>query len=173
MRNLVETRFHVAFNNPSEPSMHKVLATEHRMMRASIRSEPVGIIVEIHLENWFERHSHGFLNHLVPQARYAQGTLSPVAFVNHDAAGGLRLIYSTLHFLTQTFEFVVPTIHESVRTLSVHAHSFAFGTHKNTPARLVDPVGIVHEIMEAANPHPRCILAEQCPDRLPAAFVLL
>ena len=98
MRDLVETRFYVALDDTSKTSVHHLLTTEDRMMRASIGPKPVRIVVELRLINRFEGHANGFLNDLVAKTRYAQASQFSIGLGNHHASKRLRLVSSPFQF---------------------------------------------------------------------------
>jgi len=74
MRDLIEARFDVSLDDAGKTSLHHLLTTEDRVMRASVGPKPVRTVVELCLVNRFKGHANDFLNDLVAETRNAQAS---------------------------------------------------------------------------------------------------
>jgi hypothetical protein len=57
----------IAFDDPSKTVVRHLRAAVYRVVRAPIGPKPIGAVVELDLEDGFQRHTYCLLDDLVPQ----------------------------------------------------------------------------------------------------------
>jgi hypothetical protein len=72
VRNLIKTRLDVALDDPGKSLERRLTALGYRMVRIPVGPKPVGVLMELDLENGFQRHTYCLLDDLVPQAGHGQ-----------------------------------------------------------------------------------------------------
>jgi hypothetical protein len=64
----VKASLDIALNDPGETRQRHRAATSHRVVRIPVGPKPIGVIVELDLEDGFQRHAYCLVNDPVPQA---------------------------------------------------------------------------------------------------------
>ena len=68
MGDFVKASFDITLDDPSETRQRQMAATGYRVVRTPIGPKPVGVFMELDLEDGLQRHAYCLLDNLVPQA---------------------------------------------------------------------------------------------------------
>jgi hypothetical protein len=108
---VVKERFDIQFQNPATLLPHQPLPeTLQRHVRRAPRSKPVRAVTEVLLVYRAQYHRHRSLQHLVFEARYADGTLFPIALGHVGSAYRRGPVLSRLEPLQQRPEVLLQTL---------------------------------------------------------------